>query len=126
MSENEEVEGVYNCEDEKEVKICSNHGYQVPLIWTFAFDGSEYWCPHCGFTGGMFGSGESVTETQELFERKKKYKELSMEYLDALTTFACQSLEFDGKRISPKDLPQEEKDRLRAIIDAWKYEVKVD
>ncbi len=122
----EETEDIYNCDEPKEIRICSNHDYQVPLIWTYAFNGSEFWCPYCGFNGGMMGSGDLVPETEELIERRDKYKELSSEYLDALSTFACESLEFEGKRISPDDLPQSEKDRLNTIINGWKNDVKID
>ena len=59
---------------EKEIKICSNHTEQIPLIWTFAFPGAEYWCPYCGFTGGMFGSGENVPETPALLQKAKEWK----------------------------------------------------
>ncbi len=122
----EETEEIYNCDESKEIRICSNHDdYQVPLIWTYAFNGCEYWCPYCGFTGGMMGSGDLFPETEELVERKNKYKELSLEYLDALSTLGCSSLEFEGKRISPNDLPEIEKDRLKNAIDSWKDNVKL-
>ena len=44
------------------MKICDRHDeYEVPLIWTFAFSGCEYWCPYCGNKGGMMGTGHAGT-----------------------------------------------------------------
>ena len=49
------------------MKICSNHrDYEVPLIYTFAWNYNEYWCPYCGCHEGMMGAGEEVEETEEL------------------------------------------------------------
>ena len=61
----------------KEIKICENHPeFEVPLIWTFAFNGAEYWCPYCGQNSGMLGAGEDVEETPELKERLKNIKNI--------------------------------------------------
>lgn len=109
---------------EGEILICpANHEEQIPLIWTFAFNGAEYWCPYCGQSFGMF-YGKYVVTNPELEEKKKKYTEQSKEFLDAQSTFVCQSLEFEGKQISPHDLPEAEKVRLRKIINDWKYEYR--
>ena len=59
----------------KFIKICGNHeDYPVPLIWTFAFNGSEYWCPYCGFNGGMFGTGKNVESTKGLKNRLELFE----------------------------------------------------
>jgi len=109
-----------------EIKVCGCEiDYQVPLIWTFAFIGAEYWCPFCGSSVGMMGAGEDVPITKELVERSKKYKEFSKEYLKAKSTKVCSSLVFDGKRISPDRLPDKEKERIDKVIEAWKYDVKL-
>jgi len=52
--------------EKKEIRICDRHEKQVPLIWTFAFPGSEYWCPYCGGNFGMLGAGEMVESTMSL------------------------------------------------------------
>ena len=111
----------------KKITICESHfKYEVPLISTFAFSGAEYWCPFCGQASGMFG-GKTVESTPELEQRLIKYKEESKEYLGALSTRACSSLMFEGKRISPDELPQEEKDRIKAIIDkGWKRGIFIE
>ena len=105
----------------EEIRICEEHDEEVPLIWTFAFAGAEYWCPFCGYTGGMFGSGMIVKETPEIVRRGKYYRQLSKEFLDAKSTIACSSLVWKGKEISPDDLPQEEKDRVDKVASSWKY-----
>ena len=56
------------------IKICDRHDYQMPLIWTFAFNSTEYWCPYCGRKEGMLGAGEDVPFTWKLWNRYIKYK----------------------------------------------------
>ena len=58
---------------------------------------------------GMMGAGEEVPITKEIFERGVKYEELSKDYLKAKSSQVCSSLMFEGKRISPDDLPESEK-----------------
>lgn len=111
----------------KTIAICAYHSdLQVPLISTFAFREAEYWCPFCGEEYGMFG-GKNIDSTPELEQRLIKYKEASKEYLGALSTRACSSLMFKGERISPSELPQEEKDRIKAITDkGWKRGIFIE
>lgn len=130
-----EVKGKFYYEDEdgidyndeiKEIKVCGcDNDYLVPLIWTFAFCGSEYWCPYCGTSMGMMGAGEAVPLTKEIFERGKKYTELSKAYLSARSSQICNTLMFEGKRITPDKLPKSEKQKNIDIINNWKYNVKI-
>ena len=81
------------------ITICTNHPeYKVPMIWTYAFPGAEWWCPYCGDTQGMFG-GKSVEATKELKDDKKAWEKVSKPYLNAVSTFACESLIWRKKRI---------------------------
>jgi len=122
----QDEDGINYDNEVKEIKVCGcDDEHQVPLIWTFAFDGAEYWCPYCGYTCGMMGAGEDVPITKELVDRKDKYVELSKDYLDAKSTTVCSSLLFEGKRISPDELPVKEKERVLKIIADWKYDVKL-
>ncbi len=105
------------------IKICACHDEEVPLLWTFAFPGAEYWCPACGYTNGMFGAGQEVEVTMPLKRLKVQWKKRSEEFLDAMSTFSCSELEWEGKRTKPSELPQEEKDRCKKVIDNWKYEL---
>ncbi len=109
--------------EKQTIKICSCHQEQVPLIWTFAFPGAEYWCPACGYTSGMFGAGENVSETPDLVVSKAKWVEISNDYLTAKSRLGCHSLEWDGKRISPSELPEEEIERCKKVIAEWKYKI---
>ena len=108
----------------EEIKICSCHEEQVPLIWTFAFNGSEYWCPACGFNGGMFGSGQRVELTKELKKSAKKWEKKAEEFLDAKSTLVCYSKEINGVEVMRKDIPKEEMDRCEKIVNEWKYEIE--
>ena len=105
------------------IRVCSNHQHEkiVPLIWTFAFNGSEYWCPYCGYNAGMLGAGESVESTPELEETLKEYREKSNNFLRAKSRQVCSSLEWEGKRISPDELPESEKEKDHEIIRNWVY-----
>ena len=114
-------------EEKNGIKICARHqDYRVPLIWTFAFMGAEYWCPYCGFTGGVFGSGIQVNKTPELIKRKESYEESTKEYLHAQGTTYCSETKWNGKFIKPGDLPQEEKEKLKKIRKEYKYDVKIE
>jgi hypothetical protein len=107
----------------KQIRVCNDHQEDeiVPLIWTFAFNGSEYWCPACGFNGGMFGSGEVIEMTKELKKSRKKWSKIGKEFLDAKSTTVCSSLIWEGERISPHDLPDSEKERVSKVIEKWRY-----
>ncbi len=112
----------------EEIRICRDHQeYETPLLWTFAFNGAEYWCPYCGANLGMMGAGIRVKATPELLDRHEKYKQASDKYLEAKSISVCVRLEWEGKQISPDDLPQEEKDRVESILKAgWNYETEVE
>ncbi len=110
--------------EKKEIRICTCHDEEVPLIWTFAFNGSEYWCPACGFNGGMFGSGTKVELTKELKKSAKEWEKKAEIFLDAKSTLVCHSKEFEGKDVLRKDLPKEEIERCQKIVSEWKYEIE--
>lgn len=105
------------------IRVCTSHQDELvtPLIWTFAFNGAEYWCPYCGKNEGMFGAGEEVESTAKLRNRLKRFKKLSKDFLDAHSARVCRSMMWEGKSITPNKLPQHEKDRLQKAIDDWKY-----
>ena len=105
----------------EEMKICTGHkGRKTPLIWTFVFPGAEYWCPYCGYRGGMFGAGDNVPVTEELKERAKHDEELARPYLQAIGWRSCSYMEFEGKTIKPDELPQTEKDRYLKTLAEWR------
>lgn len=109
------------------MKICSNHEeYKVPLIWTFAWPYNEYWCPYCDCHEGMLGAGENVEETEELKKRLELYEKATKEYLGARSTLICSELEWKGKRIKPSELPEEEIERCKKLLDSWKLNVKIE
>ncbi len=110
----------------EEIRICTSHQDELrtPLIFTFAFDGAEYWCPYCGKNEGMMGAGEKVKSTAILRIRLRRFKKLSEDFLDAKCSLVCSSMMWEGKRITPDQLPQEEKDKRQKAIDDWRYEQK--
>lgn len=102
----------------QQVTICDQHTKQVPLLYTFAFPGAEWWCPFCGHTEGLFG-GKQVEFTADLVTEKKQWEEKTKEYLQARSRLSCSSLIWEGKRISPGELPATERDRLIGIARAY-------
>lgn len=107
--------------------ICGSHEYyQVPLIWTFAFPGWEYWCPYCGGGGGMLGTGTRVQNTPELETRLNRYTDASKDFLKYNALLCCEKTKWNDEWISPENLPQEEKDRLSAANESHKYGVKAE
>ncbi len=108
--------------------ICRNHiEYQVPLIWTFAWNGAEYWCPYCGSHTGAMGGGDKIEETEELKKRLELYEKATKEYINAIGVPTCVSTEWEGVQTKPEDLPEEEKERLSKIRkEGWKLNIKVE
>lgn len=93
---------------------------EIPLIFTFAFNGFEYWCPYCGNKSDMFG-GEEVPWSEKLYNRRHRYKENFKPYLMANSSLNCSQLMWDGEWIAPNALPVPELDRLRDLVEtAWK------
>lgn len=70
----------------KEIAICPSCG--EPMIWTFAFSGSEYYCLMCGYNCGMFGA-KKIKETKKLKYQQKLYKRIFREiYKDLIPSGA--------------------------------------
>jgi hypothetical protein len=110
----------------EDTKICSKHqDYEVPLIYTFAFNGCEYWCPYCGSKGGLFGTGISVELTNELEERYNKFHNKSKKFLGAKSRQVASMVRHKEELIKASDLPEEEKKKDMEIVKNWKYHVKV-
>lgn len=110
--------------ENKEIRICTRHDEEVPLIWTFAFNGSEYWCPACGFNGGMFGSGKKVELTPELKKSAKIWEKKAKEFLNAKSMLVCYSMQIDGVEVMRKDIPKELMEKSRKIVESWEYQIK--
>ena len=109
------------------MKICSKHrDYEVPLIWTFAWNSYEYWCPYCDKHEGMMGAGEEVKETEELKKRGELYEEATKEYTDARSTLICSETMWKGKYIKPSELPKEEIERLQKLCKTWELNKKIE
>ena len=107
------------------VRCCNRHEENVKLVWTFAFNGYEYWCPYCGANYGMLGAGEIRELTFSEMREMVKYRTIGKDYIDAIDSFNCDELKFNGKWIKPEDLPEEENERLQLIIDNWVYPVEL-
>jgi hypothetical protein len=114
------IPGSHKCPEV--VKVCGDchPEREIPLIWTFAFNGCEYWCPFCGWAGGMLGAGVNVPFSKKLRIRRESYKRLAQPYLDANSALCCAQLIWDGEWISPRDLPDFEKKRLLEASKTWK------
>jgi len=110
------------------MKICSHHkNYKVPLIWTFAWNGYECWCPYCDGHWDMFGSGMKTQETEELKNRLELYKEATAEYRGARGTLICEKTMWKKEYIKPSELPKEEIERLNKIVEkGWKLNIKIE
>lgn len=112
--------------EKQTILICDNHyeDYQVPLIYTFAFIGAEYWCPFCGYVGGMFGSVKRVPVTEKLIGRRSIYKEYAKAMLSACGSLVCCGMELNKGMIEPKDYPEEMEKELDEMAGSWVYKIK--
>ena len=103
------------------MKVCDNgiHQRQVPLIWTFAFMGCEYWCPVCGMAGGMFGTGKLVPITPDLDECLHDLETRSAEYLRARGKLIADRVEVDGVMVHRTEVPNHVYEAARKVVDSW-------
>lgn len=106
----------------KQIPICS---CGVPLIWTIAFPGKEYWCPYCGKKFD-FLEPEKIKVTDELEKKLHLYREHSQTYLEAVNILAAEKLNFKGKWYTKEDIPQYLKDNAKKIIKNYKYKVVLE
>lgn len=110
----------------KTITICKEHrDYEVPLIFTLAFQGCEVWCPYCGHAEDMFG-GTEVPKTPELEKRKETYKKATEEYLHAQGLTYATLTEWQGKKIPPSELPEGEQLRMKLLRENYKLRVKAE
>lgn len=91
------------------ILTCNKHVKIIPLISTMAFNGAELWCPHCGANFGIFDDYIEKEKTEELINQRQRLINETKEFLLATGTFTCSSLMFEGKRITPNELPETEK-----------------
>lgn len=110
----------------KKIKICDGHEYKVPLLWTFAFNGSEYWCPYCGINGGMFGTGTDALLTEALVGRQEIYSKYSEYYLRTRGLILCSGFKFENKEYRRKEMPVNIENKLNQFAknNKWKYRIK--
>lgn len=102
--------------------ICTNHETEIPMIQTFAFMGAELWCPCCGnSTGFPFGDFNNIDSSEELELKQERMRAACSEYLHAMGIRYCSKTEYKGNIISPRDLPDEEKQRLAEIRINFKH-----
>lgn len=110
-------------QEKKEINVCPNHSeYLVPMISTFAFNGAEHWCPFCGEKLGMFSTGKAE-RTPELIERLRIYKAHWKQYLNAVGTLSCSSMEYKGRTVQREDLPEEFINEQLVLAETWESEV---
>jgi len=58
--------------DKQMITVCRKCRH--PLLWTFLFDGAEYYCLNCGGKTGMMGGGDDVEATVKLKAQQRVYK----------------------------------------------------
>ena len=98
--------------EEDEVTVCDSHDTDTQLIWTFAFDYKEFWCPACGATYGMMGAGRNVKWNWRIHNQYVKDLKNSRKFL-----IACSTLE--GKK--PDEMPGKLREYYERGRKKWKY-----
>ncbi len=107
------------------IRVCPEHKKQVPLIFTFAFPGANYWCPHCGNTMRVPTKDCEKELTETLQKRREANLENTKEFLKAAQMLNSKKpILFGGRSIKPEDLPETEKKRLQEVVDGYEYEGK--
>lgn len=104
-----------------EVTVCNCHDTDTQLIWTFAFNGYEYWCPACGAVYGMMGAGRDVKWNWKIHNQYVKDLKRSRKYLNANGVLICAYFRYKGQDIEPKDMPEKLKKYYILESKKWKY-----
>ena len=96
------------------IKVCSN--CQFPLLWTFLYDGAEYYCLNCQSSEGMMGAGDDVLATPELKAKYRVAKDvfgaLRKHLLDGgrfkrATCKKCRVDRYHGSHLTEKEIQQD-------------------
>ncbi len=109
-------------------KICKDpedkHG-TVPMIFTFAFRGYEYWCPVCGHKIGMFGAADNMQENPEMVALEKAYLDRARPFLKYRSSLAGGMIEDESGKLVPLEAEKVDYEygQQISIIDATKTEV---
>ena len=112
----------------EEIRICKHHQTEekVPLIWTFQFMGSEYWCPACGDHVGMLGAGDIVKLSLELENSAKLWKDKGTLYLRALHAIKENGRwEYKNNMRPFNNLPESEQKTIHDLVNNWEYKFKL-
>lgn len=113
------------------INVCPWHlEYPVPLIYTFAFRGAEYWCPFCQYKSGILEAGEIVELTPELEKRHDLFKAAALPYINAVGTLNCDRIEYprgSGITMPPNELPAEVlEENARIVATGWKSGIIIE
>lgn len=102
--------------DRKVVVICPEGHRTTPLIWTFAFRGTEWWCPFCGYRTGAFGRTREMTWAPELQALLDAYRERAVPFLDYQASLGgATTVDESGKHV-PFEAPKA----------GYEYQVPID
>jgi len=110
--------------------ICKKHPeYEVPLIFTFAFPGKDYWCAFCGETDEMFG-GRRVERSQELDRRLETYSAAwsgKFNYLHGVgANYSVARMTWKGRLVRLEDLPVKVIEAFEALSRSWTAGVRAE
>lgn len=103
---------------ERRVTTCPRCGPTVPMVWTFAFMGCEWWCPCCGYGCGC-GSGDRQDATPALTATLKDFEKKSADYLNATGSRIATKTLFAGEWLHWSEFPAAERARREAVIKGW-------
>lgn len=90
-----------------------------PLIWTFIFPGSEYFCRECKTTFGMFGNYDLVKKTPGLLKRKEENDKWFNEIANPILPPGCYLSECEQCKNEPHRNHATKKE-IKASDDAFK------
>ncbi len=106
----------------KQIRVCDQHENKVPLIFTFSFPGSNYWCPHCGYTSRVMPKNSETKLTAPIEKLRDKNLEDSKEFLAAIKILKSpKAVMWNNVRTKVEDIPAEDIEALQEIVDSYKY-----
>ena len=85
----------------KQINVCPKDHPVTPLIFTFAFNYNEYWCPGCGYLTGMFGHMREMSTSIELIAMHDDLKEKAEPFLQYQSSLRGAKVKDDNGNLVP-------------------------
>ena len=83
------------------LEFCPRDHPTTPLVFTFAFNGYEYWCPGCGYKTGLFGHTQTMSSKPSFVKMATELKNKAADYLHYQASLSGAKVEDENGELIP-------------------------